>query len=801
VAREEDEVVATLWEEARKALRNQEWTDRMGLVRFRLVEYERELDPMTGVATTESRRSFRWTGQNPIRSRPAGELHDEGSVRSDGRGGFEYYAPDAAALLSDTFVEAHCFGLTASPDAPGLIGLSFEPLPQRRGSRDIEGTVWLSREDARLQTIEFTYTWAPWSEAMGVAGGRVEFEELPEGAWVIRRWWIRMPRMTQHLNLMARGGSGLRIAGIVEVGGTAERVDPLRRSGAGRHARIQGLVWDSTRAGPLAGAEVYVRDGGPSTVADSTGRFTLEGVPVGSLELSFRHPRLDSIPVAPPVASVSVTPEGGPELTLAVPSLPTLIGALCRSAGMPPGSTAVVGVVTASGDGAPVSGATVALEWTDNRVAGGRMLLADVQTVEVTTGERGRYVACGIPPDVLLAARARRSHLESATRRAEVPGRDLLVWNLTLTPEATSNEAEAPAPCPAAGRATTLGSVVGRVREAGTDVPIGPSRIWLATDDQEVASAMSDAGGRFAFCAVRPGAYVVRTAVRGLGSAMASLVVVAGDATDAELRLLPEDAGPGAVVLRGRVVRAEDGRPLAGAEVRLSDGAVRITASDGSFAFDQRAPGRYTVGASFLGYADSEGEVMLAGGGSMGIEIRIGIQPIELDAIVVEAVRFSSGGVLGDVRRRATSAFGTVLMGEELATRLRTARSLTWVLQEHGATVEANGRFLRFSRTDCAPHVYIDGAKVTHLSRGGGPREAKPPVLRQETPEEEAARAVDLVHPAMIAAVEIYRGPAQTPGEFLDSDARCGVILIWTRRGDDVGRDMPGLPQSPPDAA
>ena len=27
----------------------------------------------------------------------------------------------------------------------------------------------------------------------GVARGRVDFEQLPNGAWVIRRWWIRMP--------------------------------------------------------------------------------------------------------------------------------------------------------------------------------------------------------------------------------------------------------------------------------------------------------------------------------------------------------------------------------------------------------------------------------------------------------------------------------------------------------------------------------------------------------------------------------------------------------------------------------
>ena len=34
-----------------------------------------------------------------------------------------------------------------------------------------------------------------------------------------------------------------------------------------------------------------------------------------------------------------------------------------------------------------------------------------------------------------------------------------------------------------------------------------------------------------------------------------------------------------------------------------------------------------------------------------------------------------------------------------------------------------------------------------------------------------------------VTAVEIYRGPAETPVEFLGGSSRCGVIVIWTRRG------------------
>ena len=46
------------------------------------------------------------------------------------------------------------------------------------------------------------------------------------------------------------------------------------------------------------------------------------------------------------------------------------------------------------------------------------------------------------------------------------------------------------------------------------------------------------------------------------------------------------------------------------------------------------------------------------------------------------------------------------------------------------------------------------------------------------------AEAVNLVHPMSVLAVEVYRGPGEIPGEYLGFGARCGVILIWTRRGD-----------------
>jgi hypothetical protein len=41
----------------------------------------------------------------------------------------------------------------------------------------------------------------------------------------------------------------------------------------------------------------------------------------------------------------------------------------------------------------------------------------------------------------------------------------------------------------------------------------------------------------------------------------------------------------------------------------------------------------------------------------------------------------------------------------------------------------------------------------------------------------------DLASPSGLEGMEVYRGLATVPPEFLTPEARCGVIALWTRRG------------------
>jgi hypothetical protein len=233
-------------------------------------------------------------------------------------------------LLSDVFLDTHCFHLAVQEDQPQTIGLAFEPV-RPGGVPDIAGTLWLDRETAHLDFLEYRYTWARFDEAQGVARGRVEFERLPNGAWIVRRWWIRMPEVEQNLAMAGSGRSGIRVSGVREAGMVITRISTLG-SGVGSESTrgaLAGVVWDSTRHAPLAGARVYLSGTQYSAVTDTDGRFYLDELPGGVFTLSFTHPRLDTLGVIPRGMEVEITPGEVTEVRLGVPPAGSVLAWAC----------------------------------------------------------------------------------------------------------------------------------------------------------------------------------------------------------------------------------------------------------------------------------------------------------------------------------------------------------------------------------------------------------------------------------------------------------------------------------------
>lgn len=219
---------ARIWEEIQKAFRVTALVEETGLFRFAVDRWTRELHPKSLRVRHETRapRTGHHPG-SPFKSRPAVELATHGYVQgAAGDSVIHYFAPDARVLLSHSFQNAHCFGLTLDAPEDGWAGLHFQP--SNAGVADIAGTLWFDRDTYAPQRLDFGYSRLPWE--IGDAepiGGRVTFTRIPDGPWVVRSWRIRMPLVEERqFRFGAAGGLQSRygLAAVVEEGGEVRQV-------------------------------------------------------------------------------------------------------------------------------------------------------------------------------------------------------------------------------------------------------------------------------------------------------------------------------------------------------------------------------------------------------------------------------------------------------------------------------------------------------------------------------------------------------------------------------------------------
>jgi hypothetical protein len=549
---DEASVISRAWEEARKALTVQAWTEQEGLYQFVIQSYERDLDPKGRKVEREEQREITAVTSTPIGSIPVEDLLAGGFVRPLVEGGYSYFGPDAKVLLSDPFLDTHCLRLTRSRDLPGFIGLAFQPSGES-DIPDIQGTLWLDEENANLAFLEYDYTWAPHKEAKGVAEGRVEFEALPNGAWIVKRWWIRAPILGQNRRAMHLGYSGIFLAGIRETGGEVSQVSTVAPEGLspGERGSLTGVVWDSTSHGPLANARVILSGTAYSAVTDAEGRFRLEGVREGVYGARFTHPRLDTLGLALPEAEVEITPGESSEINLGIPSTGTILLATCRAEEGNEGTAALAGAVRDRRSGEAIPGATVRFEWQEI-VATLPNVKAMNRWFEVSTNGEGRYTACGVPLDEAILVRASFLEMRSDTvhlRFLEETYRTLDL-GIDLPPGLLSARTEALGLQEGVGVQGVQGVLVdptsgGPVRSAEVSLRQSPGSV--------VVRGETDARGFFRLQTPSPGSYLFSAQALGYRDVRDEPVdVTMGKLTVLEIRMAPE-----AMALEPLVVTAE----------------------------------------------------------------------------------------------------------------------------------------------------------------------------------------------------------------------------------------------------
>lgn len=365
----------TVWNLVRRALDAATWTDRSGVLDFRVRRWERRLDGGSLSVLDETASVARTRAGNSVRSLAADALAADGYVRTTSDGFIEYFAPDAEVLLSDTFLERHCFS-ARDGEGPmdGYVGLAFEPLPDS-DNPDVTGVMWVDRNTGRLDHVAFGYTRLPFETGTEHAGGRVRYTELPDGRWIVRDWRIRAPlvrivrirgpeRVVERQMTEAVLETGAEVVGVAGADFEWSSETPV--------VSISGVVYDSTSASMLADATVRLAGRGWSVTTDESGTFRLEGIHPGRYRLSVEHPRLDALGLGLLERDVDVDGSGAVRVRLAVPagaespasSTPegrADAGGAARGAASATVQLGLVGRVTDAATGRPVPGASVEL--------------------------------------------------------------------------------------------------------------------------------------------------------------------------------------------------------------------------------------------------------------------------------------------------------------------------------------------------------------------------------------------------------------------------------------------------------
>jgi hypothetical protein len=149
------------------------------------------------------------------------------------------------------------------------------------------GTIWIDARTLELRFIEFRYTRLPTMPNANRVGGEVHFARLNSGAWIVERWFIRMPQV------IIVSDAILPRRQLREEGGAVISSDV---AAATRFASVTGMIRDSTGR-PLGGAVVRALGTHRQVVSGEDGSFALDSLPPVALSIVVHTVGYDSFGV------------------------------------------------------------------------------------------------------------------------------------------------------------------------------------------------------------------------------------------------------------------------------------------------------------------------------------------------------------------------------------------------------------------------------------------------------------------------------------------------------------------------
>ncbi len=430
-----------VWEQARTALTATQLTGNARAMAMTTLSYERALDPVNRRVRKQSMVFRTKNVTQPWMSLPPETLRRIGYVVVEPDGSTTFRAPDLEMLLSNVFLEDHCFKLTSGE---GRIGIAFEPTNERRRVPEIRGTLWLDRASSQLRSLELRYVNVE-PEQERIAGADMEFVRMSNGAWAISRWSIRMPVMEQRLRPGTFGGAALfvrevRVEGgevvLARLGRDTLWMQPLRT--------LSGSVVDSGAGVPIAGARVSLDGTALLDTTDERGTFQIAGVLSGEYALQVRTPSLDS---ASAVHQTTLTfADAAVSHEIRVPSAQQVAASTCPARSEYHGI--VIGSLRMRGDTPIPRDTKVRAEWDSFLLRGeasSPFVVRSPRGIDTRADASGVFRLCGVPIFTALVL-----SVESDSAEAEL-------FPLTIPQNGRFARADLTLDRPAAGVATRTG--------------------------------------------------------------------------------------------------------------------------------------------------------------------------------------------------------------------------------------------------------------------------------------------------------------------------------------------------------
>ena len=405
-------MVVRVWEEARKALLASLLADEQGMLDITRLNLSRTLDSSGRVVRRQRVVSERAQSFHAYASLAPDTLAARGYVRDD-PSGVSFYAPDALALLADSFIGMHCFSVRDGiREHAGEVGLSFEPHDLLDGRVDIRGTFWIERRSWQLRQLSFAYEGLPAPAANALNGGFVDFGALADGAWIVSNWRLRLPRLASRQRITDGGArrvtlspTSREVVAIEEVGGV---VVSARRDGKmllqAELPSLDVVIVAASTTVPYGVATVALDGTGLTADADSAGRVHFSSLVEGRYELSVRFALLDAVGLPPLRRTVDLR-AGTRTDSVNAPSADEVLRRACGVEAVQNQSAVIFGTLRDSID--QPSAGVVYVTWPASaKVITSRKRDDQLSWVEqmrgVLVGADGRYKLCGVPRQGLV---------------------------------------------------------------------------------------------------------------------------------------------------------------------------------------------------------------------------------------------------------------------------------------------------------------------------------------------------------------------------------------------------------------